>query len=109
MTNVGFANFASASQAPLQLVFSQLPRLFCLFNVSGERLGFDCSNVMFSGMSRDSGCNLIHPDPNEATTSCFISSAVVGILFTDLFTTSLCIFINSSGAGIPSSPPQVAA
>ena len=30
---------------------------------------------------------------------CFISSAVVGILFTDLFTTSFCIFINSGGAG----------
>ena len=64
---------------------------------------------MFSGMSRDSGCSLIHPDPNEATTSCFISSAVVGILFRDLFATSLFNFINSGGGSIPSFPPQVEA
>ena len=28
---------------------------------------------MFAGMSRDSGCSLIHPEPNEADTSDFIS------------------------------------
>jgi hypothetical protein len=29
---------------------------------------------MFVGMSRDSGCSLTHPNPNEADTSDFISS-----------------------------------
>jgi hypothetical protein len=35
---------------------------------------------MFAGMSTDSGCSLIHPEPNEAELSDFISSAVY-ILF----------------------------
>ena len=36
---------------------------------------------MFAGMSRDSGCSVIHPEPNEAELSDFISSAVSEILF----------------------------
>ena len=59
-----------------------------------------CNEVMFAGMSRDSGCSLIHPDPTEADTSDFISSAVSEILFRDLFTTSDCNFINSGGLGV---------
>jgi hypothetical protein len=43
---------------------------------------------VINGLSRDSGCSLIHPDPNEATTACLISSAVGGILFRVLFTVS---------------------
>src|SRR6266480_5587651 len=107
MTNVGLANFASLSQAPLQLVFSQLTRLFCLFCISVGKPGFNCCNdVMFAGMSRDSGCSLIHPDPNEADTSPFISSLETGILFRVLFTISDCNFKNSGGLGIPSFPPH---
>src|SRR6476620_4424809 len=106
MTIVGFANLASSSQTPLQLVFSQLPRLFCLFNISVGKLGFNCWNdVTFTGMSFDSGCNLIHPDPNEASLSAF-NSEVTGILCRDLFTISACNFCNSSGLGMPSFPPQ---
>src|SRR3954447_5688871 len=106
MTNVGFANFASSSQTPLQLVFSQIPRLFCLFAISGVKSGFNCCNdVVFAGMSSDSGCSLIHPDPNEATLSAF-NSEVMGILCRDLFTTSACNFLNSSGLGMPSFPPH---
>ena len=66
----GFSYFASSSQAPLQFLATQTnATLYRLFIVSGVKPGFDCSNVIFSGMSRDSGCSLIHPDPNEATTS----------------------------------------
>ena len=60
-------------------------------------------------MSTDSGCSLIHPEPNEAELSDFISSAVSEILFRDLFTISDCNFINSGGAGIPFFPPHVVA
>ena len=106
MTNVGFANFASASQAPLQLVFSQITRLFCLFAISGGKPGFNCCNdVVFAGMSTDSGCSLTHPDPNEATLSAF-NSSVMGIFCRDLFTTSACNFRNSTGLGMPSFPPH---
>ena len=54
----------------------------------------------------DSGCSLIHPDPNEADTSPFISSLETGILFRDLFTISDCNFINSGGLGILPFPPH---
>jgi hypothetical protein len=55
----------------------------------------------------DSGCSLIHPDPNEAEIRDFISSLEIEeILFRDLFTISDCNFINSGGLGIPSFPPQ---
>ena len=33
---------------------------------------------MFAGMSRDLGCSLIHPDPNEADINVLKSSAVSG-------------------------------
>ena len=55
---------------------------------------------MFSNPSRDSGCSFIHPYPNDADTSDFISSVVSEILFRDLFTTSDCNFINSGGLGV---------
>src|SRR5206468_13107658 len=55
---------------------------------------------------RDSGCSLIHPDPNEADTSPFISSLETGILFRDWFTISDCNFINSGGLGVLSFPPH---
>ena len=60
-------------------------------------------------MSRESGCSFIHPDPNEAELSDFISSAVIEILFRVLFTISDCNFLNSGGLGIPSFPPQAEA
>ena len=42
---------------------------------------------MFSGVSRDSGCGLIHPEPNEAELSDFISSTVLEILFSFVYNT----------------------
>jgi hypothetical protein len=55
---------------------------------------------MFSNPSRDSGCSLIHPGPNDPATSDFISSVVSEILFRDLFKISDCNFINSGGLGV---------
>src|SRR5215211_8909805 len=52
---------------------------------------------------------LIHPDPNDADASDFSSSALIGILFRDLFTISDRNFINSGGLGILSFPPHVEA
>src|SRR6187401_3544102 len=103
MTKVGLFNFASSSQAPLQFGLSSqcFPTIFWLFATSGGKPGFNCCNdVIFAGTSTDSGCSFIHPDPTEAETSAFISSGVIGTLFRDLFTMSVCNFINSGGLGV---------
>jgi hypothetical protein len=108
MTKVGLSNFASSSQAPLRVGLSSqcFPTIFWAFITSGGSPGFSCWNVIFSGMTDDSGCSLIHPDPNEAVVSDCISSLETGIWFRDWFTTSDCNFINSCGLGVWSFPPH---
>jgi len=47
--------------------------------VLGETL--ENESLAFGIFSRESGCSLIHPDPNEAEIRDFISSLETGILF----------------------------